>query len=200
MQARHQVFAFCRNASQDLRSVRPKSIIENFDVTNQITMRVGLRSLDSAKLDWLIHVSGLLRPVTFSRFNQSSLLEQFQVNAIGPVLTVQAFLPYLAQRSKIVILTSKLGSIKENVSGGSYGYRMSKSALNMAGKSMSEELRPRGKTLFLLHPGFVKTDMTGFRGNINPAESARAMIKIISTKSLRDSGSFFNIDGTKLPW
>ncbi len=200
MQARHQVFAFCRNASQDLRSVRPKSIIENFDVTNQITMRVGLRSLDSAKLDWLIHVSGLLRPVTFSRFNQSSLLEQFQVNAIGPVLTVQAFLPYLAQRSKIVILTSKLGSIKENVSGGSYGYRMSKSALNMAGKSMSEELRPRGKTLFLLQPGFVKTDMTGFRGNINPAESARAMIKIISTKSLRDSGSFFNIDGTKLPW
>jgi NAD(P)-dependent dehydrogenase (short-subunit alcohol dehydrogenase family) len=138
--------------------------------------------------------------VTFSSFNQSSVFEQFQVNAVGPILTVQVFLPYLAQRSKIGILTSKLGSIKPNTSGGTHGYRMSKSALNMAGKSMSEELRPRGIALFLLHPGFVRTDMTGFRGNIDPSDSASALIKIINAKSLRDSGSFFNIDGKKLPW
>ena len=75
----------------------------------------------------------ILRPVTFSSFNQSSVFEQFQVNAVGPILTVQVFLPYLAQRSKIGILTSKLGSIKPNTSGGTHGYRMSKSALNMAG-------------------------------------------------------------------
>ena len=197
---RHQVYAFCRNASEELKSVGPKNIIENFDVTNQAAMRVSLRSLGSVKLDWLIHVAGLLRPVTFSSFNQSSVFEQFQVNAVGPILTVQVFLPYLAQRSKIGILTSKLGSIKPNTSGGTHGYRMSKSALNMAGKSMSEELRPRGIALFLLHPGFVRTDMTGFRGNIDPSDSASALIKIINAKSLRDSGSFFNIDGKKLPW
>ncbi|MAJ80575.1 MAG: hypothetical protein CMK30_04500 [Porticoccaceae bacterium] len=77
---------------------------------------------------------------------------------------------------------------------------MSKSALNMAGKSMSEELRSRGIALLLLHQGFVKTGITGFRGNINPSDSARALIKTINVKSLRDSGSFFNIDENKLPW
>ena len=197
---RHQVYAFCRDASEELRSVRPKNIIENFDVTNQVAIRVSIRSLGSIKLDWLIHVAVLLRPVTFLSFNQSSVFEQFQVNAVGPIMTVQVFLPYLAQSSKIGILTSRLASIKPNTSGGSYGYRMSKSALNMAGKSMSEELRPRGIALFLLHPGFVRTDMTGFRGNIDPSDSASALIKIINAKSLRDSGSFFNIDGKKLPW
>ncbi len=99
--------------------------------------------------------------MTFSSFNQSSVFEQFKVNAVGPILTVQVFLPYVAQSSKIGILTSKLGSIKQNTSGGSDGYRMSKSALNMAGKSMSGELRPKGIALFLLYPGFVRTDMTG---------------------------------------
>ena len=192
---RHQVYAFCRNASEELSSVRPKNIIENFDVTNQAAMRVSLRSLGSVKLDWLIHVAGLLRPVTFSSFNQSSVFEQFKVNAVGPILTVQVFLPYLAQSSKIGILTSKLGSIKQNTSGGSDGCRMSKSELNMAGKSMSGELRPKGIALFLLHPGFVRTDMTGFRGNTDPSDWASALIKIINAKSLRDSGSFFNIDG-----
>ena len=72
---RHQVYAFCRNASEELSSVRPKNIIENFDVTNQAAIRVSLRSLGSVKLDWLIHVAGLLRPVTFSSFNQSSVFE-----------------------------------------------------------------------------------------------------------------------------
>jgi NAD(P)-dependent dehydrogenase (short-subunit alcohol dehydrogenase family) len=192
---RHQVYAYCRNACEELRSVRPKNIIENFDVTHQAAMRVSLRSLGSVKLDWLIHVAGLLRPVTFSSFNQSSVFEQFKVNAVGPILTVQVFLPYRAQSSKIGILTSKLGSIKQNTSGGSDGYRVSKSVLNMAGKSMSGELRPKGIALFLLHPGFVRTDMTGFRVNIDPSDSASAFIKIINAAILRDSGSFFNIDG-----
>ncbi|MBV31926.1 MAG: hypothetical protein CMK36_00595 [Porticoccaceae bacterium] len=71
MQSRHEVYAFCREASQILRGVRPKNFIENFDVTNQVAARVGLRSMGSVKFDWLIYVAGLIRPVTFSTFHQS---------------------------------------------------------------------------------------------------------------------------------
>ena len=163
-------------------------------------MRAKIKELGNERIDWLIHVSGILRNENLAQLTQRSLTRQMSVNAIGPILTVQTFLPYLAQPSKIGLLTSRLGSITENTSGSYYGYRMSKSALNMAGKSLSKDLRGRGTAVFLLHPGYVKTEMTGFSGDINASESAKGLIRLMNEKTLRETGTFWHVSGRRIPW
>ena len=195
-----RVFAFCRETSRGLGALKPAAIIENFNVTDPEIMRAKIKELGNERIDWLIHVSGILRNENLAQLTQRSLIRQMSVNAIGPILTVQTFLPYLAQPSKIGLLTSRLGSITENTSGSYYGYRMSKSALNMAGKSLSKDLRGRGTAVFLLHPGYVKTEMTGFSGDINASESARGLIKLMNEKSLRETGTFWHVSGRRIPW
>ncbi len=194
------VFAFCREPSRALTNLKPTAVIENFNVTDPEVMRTQVKQLGKARLDWLIHVSGILKNENLEQLTQRSLVRQMSVNAIGPILAVQAFLPYLAKQSKIGLLTSRLGSITENTSGSYYGYRMSKSALNMAGKSLSEDLRGRGTAVFLLHPGYVRTEMTGFNGDINASESAKGLIKLMDEKTLRETGSFWHVTGRKIPW
>ena len=195
-----RVFAFCRETSRGLSALKPAAIIKNFNVTDPEIMRAKIKELGNERIDWLIHVSGILRNENLAQLTQRSLIRQMSVNAIGPILTVQTFLPYLAQPSKIGLLTSRLGSITENTSGSYYGYRMSKSALNMAGKSLSKDLRGRGTAVFLLHPGYVKTEMTGFSGDINASESARGLIKLMNEKSLRETGTFWHVSGRRIPW
>ena len=98
-------------------------------------------------------------------------------------------------------MTSRMGSIDDNGSGGSYGYRMSKVALNMAGKSLAIDLRPRGIAVALLHPGLVSTRMTGFSTQgISPEESVRGLLARIDALSLETSGSFWHANGQLLPW
>ena len=195
-----RVFAFCRETSRGLSALKPAAIIKNFNVTDPDLTLAKIKELGNERIDWLIHVSGILRNENLAQLTQRSLIRQMSVNAIGPILTVQTFLPYLAQPSKIGLLTSRLGSITENTSGSYYGYRMSKSALNMAGKSLSKDLRGRGTAVFLLHPGYVKTEMTGFSGDINASESARGLIKLMNEKSLRETGTFWHVTGRRIPW
>ena len=195
-----RVFAFCRETSRGLSALKPAAIIKNFNVTDPEIMRAKIKELGNERIDWLIHVSGILRNENLAQLTQRSLIRQMSVNAIGPILTVQTFLPYLAQPSKIGLLTSRLGSITENTSGSYYGYRMSKSALNMAGKSLSKDLRGRGTAVFLLHPGYVKTEMTGFSGDINASESAKGLIRLMNEKTLRETGTFWHVSGRRIPW
>ena len=194
------VFAFCREVSPSLRAIKPKAIIENFNVIDTDAMIAGVRKLGNTRVDWLIHVAGILRNENLDKLTQRSLLRQVSVNSIGPVLTVQTFLPYLSKQSKIGLLTSRLGSITENTSGGYYGYRMSKAALNAAGQSLSKDLSSRGIAVFLLHPGYVRTEMTGYSGDINASESASGLIKLMREKSIRDTGTFWHVNGRKIPW
>ena len=195
-----EVFAFCRKSSSELEGLNPKKIMENFEVTDAEKMQNLLNQASLPKLDQLFHVSGILRSSSFEDLNPKNIEEQFLVNSLGPILSVQAFLPYLNTNAKIGLLTSRMGSIADNSSGGSYGYRMSKAALNAAGKSLSLDLKDRGHTVLLLHPGWVRTEMTRGTGHLEADESASGLIEIMNSKTIEDSGTFWHVSGEELPW
>jgi NAD(P)-dependent dehydrogenase (short-subunit alcohol dehydrogenase family) len=108
-------------------------------------------------------------------------------------------LPNLSEGSKVFIITSRMGSIDDNTSGGSYGYRMSKAAVNMAGKSLSLDLKDRGIAVFLLHPGWVATQMTGGTG-IDVTDSATGLVERMNTLGIEETGTFWHQEGYPLPW
>ena len=93
-----------------------------------------------------------------------------------------------------------MGSVADNTSGGMYGYRMSKSAANMLGQSLSVDLKPMGVAVAILHPGYVRTGMTGGRGYIEPEESAEGLIARIQELTVETSGGFWHTNGEDLPW
>jgi len=124
---------------------------------------------------------------------------QFEVNTLGPLRVTRALAGQLSAGAKIAIITSRMGSIEDNSSGGYYGYRISKAAVNMVGVNLAHELRERGVAVFLLHPGMVATEMTGRQG-IPPAESARLLVERIEQLGLADSGTFWHANGERLPW
>jgi len=196
----HQVYAFCRTSSDELDALAPEKIVTDFEVTSFEKMKAQLNELNVKNFDLLVHVSGILKSDDFESFKTDNLVQQFEVNSIGPLLCAKAFKPYLDKKSKIALLTSRMGSISDNESGGMYGYRMSKAALNIAGKSLARDLEPHGITVLLLHPGYVKTDMTNHNGNITPSESAEQLIKVIMEKEKKDSGTFWHANGEELPW
>ena len=133
------------------------------------------------------------------------LLEKvFAANAVGPVRVTEAVLKRRLLRSpggKIAHVSSKLGSIASNTATGqNYAYRMSKSALNAAGKSMAVDLRPQGIAVALLHPGYVATPMTGDRGDVVAAVSAAGLFRRVIALNASASGSFIDYDGRQVPW
>ena len=101
---------------------------------------------------------------------------------------------------KIYFLSSQLGSIADNTSGGMYIYRSSKTGLNQVVKSLSVDLKPQGITVVSLHPGWVKTDMGGPNAPVSIDESIEGMMKVIYATDIRDTGRFLNYDGKELPW
>jgi NAD(P)-dependent dehydrogenase (short-subunit alcohol dehydrogenase family) len=163
-----------------------------------------LASLDAAlgdtKIDVLINNAGILIPTSLDRLDFDAVLRQFEVNALGPLRVVTALRQRLGQGSKIAIVTSRMGSIADNGSGGSYGYRMSKAAVNMAGVTLARDLARAGIAVALLHPGWVKTDMTHGSGNITAQESAAGVIARIDELTLERSGGFWHENGEQLPW
>lgn len=208
----HNIYAFCRSSSKELTEIRNITVTENFEVTEAQKMQSALKNLEFSKgnyedkesetksLDVLLHVSGILHSDSLDEINEDQILSQFKVNALAPILSVNAFLPYMKDGAKVGLVTSRMGSVADNTSGGMYGYRMSKAALNMAGKSLSEDLKDYDIAVILLHPGYVKTDMTGHQGHITPSESARGLIKIMMDKDLNDTGTFWHVNGEQLPW
>ena len=150
--------------------------------------------------NWLVVVAGIMERVTLDHFDTESIRRQFEVNALGPLQTTRALLGCLRPGSKVGLVTSRMGSVADNTSGSSYGYRMSKAALNMAGRSLAHDLSGRGIAVMLLHPGWVRTDMTGWTGHIDSLESARGLIARLDDLSLETSGSFFHENGEELPW
>ncbi|MCA9700530.1 MAG: SDR family oxidoreductase, partial [Myxococcales bacterium] len=147
-----------------------------------------------------IHNAGILERNPIDDLDFDSVRRQFEVNAMGPLRVVTALRGLLAPGAKIALVTSRMGSIADNDSGGSYGYRMSKAALNMAGKSLSIDLRAQGISVALLHPDWVRTDMTGHSGLIDAETSARGLLARIDALSFETSGGFWHQDGQVLPW
>ncbi len=193
------VIAVCRKPSAELERLGVR-IESGVDVSRDDDVAGLAERLEGTQLDLVINNAGILRRTTLDAMDLDSVREQFEVNALGPLRLTAALLPRLGEGSKVAIITSRMGSIADNTSGSHYGYRMSKAAVNMAGASLARDLAPRGIAVALLHPGFVRTEMTGGNGMIDADESARGLLARIDELDLDRSGGFWHTNGESLPW
>lgn len=194
-----EVIAACRTASPELSELKVQ-IHENVDVTSDSAVERFAAALGGTGIDVLANVAGILISDSLDTLNWDDLRRQYEVNALGPLRVSRAVSPLIRQGGKIAIVSSRVGSLADNNSGGNYGYRMSKTAVNMAGVNLAHDMRPRGIAVFLLHPGYVRTRMTGGHGNIGPEEAARGLIERIDTLGMDQTGTFWHADGSHLPW
>ena len=197
-----EVIATCRQSSEALNALDVE-VIENVDVSCPKSLANLVKTLDGKQLDWLINNAGIANGIAMDELNEDNIASckrMFEVNSLGPLLTTQALLANLSEGSKVGIITSRMGSIDDNDSGGSYGYRMSKTAVNAAGKSLSIDLKPKGIAVGILHPGWVRTDMTGHNGLIDTDESVAGLLARMDELSLDTTGTFWHTNGDLLPW
>ncbi|MDB9372313.1 SDR family oxidoreductase [Nodularia sphaerocarpa] len=195
-----RVIAVCRSASEELNNLGI-SLETNVDITSDESVSNLVKRLDGEPIDVLINNAGIVERVSLANLDFESIRRQFEVNAIGSLRITQALFPNLRKGSKVIIITSRMGSIDDNTSGGSYGYRMSKVALSMAGKSLSVDLKPQGITVAILHPGLVKTRMTNFTDSgITPEQSVKGLLARIEELNLENTGTFWHSNGEVLPW
>lgn len=193
------VVAACRESSDMLRGLGVE-VVERVDVTDDAGVSRLVAALDGRAVDVLINNAGVLSDESFPDLDFDRIRRQFEVNSLGPLRVTAAVRRNLDRGSKVAIITSRMGSIEDNTSGGHYGYRMSKAAVNMAGRSLAHDLKDAGVAVVILHPGFVRTDMTGHQGLVDPHESAAGLIARIDELSLETSGSFRHANGEPLPW
>jgi NAD(P)-dependent dehydrogenase (short-subunit alcohol dehydrogenase family) len=197
-----RVIAVCRRGSPALDALDVE-LRAGVDVTDGDAVAGLAAALAGTRIDRLILNAGVLGRESLGpldRAAEASIRHQFEVNALGPLRVAAALLDHLAPGAKIGIVTSRMGSIADNGSGGYYGYRMSKAAVNAAGRSLAMDLKPRGIAVFLLHPGFVRTDMVGGQGDISADEAAAQLVARMDALGLADSGSFWHARGEPLPW
>ena len=195
-----EVIAVCRQPSAELQAlgVRIESGLDQADsgMPAELTDR-----LNGIPLDWVILNAGILESISFDQLDEASIRRQFEVNALAPLRLVRALVGQIPNGGKLALMTSRMASIDDNSSGGSYGYRMSKTALNSAGKSLAHDLSPRGIAVAILHPGLVSTRMIGFnpRG-ISAEQAVKGLLCRIDALSLATSGTFWHANGEVLPW
>lgn len=195
-----EAIALCRTPSQELLDLGIR-VESDVDITSDQSVATVAQRLHHKSIDVLINNAGILERVTLKSLDFDSIRQQFEVNALGPLRVTQALLPLMNDGAKLIMMTSRMGSIDDNTSGSSYGYRMSKVALSMAGKSLSHDLRDRNIAVAILHPGLVKTRMTGFTSHgITPEESVKGLLARIDRLTLETTGTFWHANGTILPW
>lgn len=173
------------------------------DIASDESARAFAASLGHEPVDVLINNAGIFgKNHGLEELDLDDVARTYNVNALGPIRVTRAVLPLLrkGKTRKIVHITSGMGSVTDNTSGGSYGYRMSKAALNMAAKSMSVDLRPEGILCVVMTPGWVKTDMGGPSAPTDVKESASRMIGMIDKMTLDDTGKFFDFKGGTIPY
>jgi len=193
------VVAVCRKASNELAELGVE-VIDGIDVTNERSLARLVKTLGGRTIDILVNNAGVLSDESLTDLDVDRIRRQFEVNSLGPLRVTAALRENLDKGSKVAIVTSRMGSIEDNTSGGRYGYRMSKAAVNMAGRSLAHDLQEAGVAVVVLHPGFVRTDMTGHQGLIDPPESAAGLIARIDELTLETTGSFRHTNGETIPW
>lgn len=205
-----QVIAACRDpdAATELRELADGSAgrvrVLGMDVADGASVKAAAKTLRGEPVDVLINNAGVGSPPrqTLGSLDYAAWMKVLDVNTLGPMRVVEALLDNVAKsdRKLIVTITSGMGSIGDNTSGGSYAYRSSKAAVNMATKSLSIDLAPRRVTCVVMHPGWVRTDMGGPGGRLSPAESVGAMRSVIAKLGPGDSGKFLSYTGKEFPW
>jgi NAD(P)-dependent dehydrogenase (short-subunit alcohol dehydrogenase family) len=192
------VIGVCRSSNTDLDSLGIR-VISGIDVSDGESVAQLKAEITNESIDILINNAGILRRDSFGSLDYDEMLEQYRVNALGPLRVTEALAGNLKEGARVAIVSSRVGSIDDNGSGGNWGYRTSKTAVNMIGTNLMHELRPRGISVALLHPGLVTTDMTSQQG-VSPEASARGLLQRIDELNLENSGGFWHAEGYVLPW
>ena len=202
-----QVYAACRDpasASELRRLFEGKLRILAMDLADPASIRAAATELDGQAIDLLLNNAGIIGPrgQTIGNIDSEAWAEVLAVNTMGPMRVSEAFVEHVAssERKLIVTLTSGMGSIADNTSGGSIVYRSSKAAVNMVVRSLTIDLAPRGITCVVVNPGWVRTDMGGPNASLEPSESISALRRLIATFGPEQSGKFFNHTGREYPW
>ena len=194
------VIATCRKTSAELNKLGV-NVIEGVDITSEKAISNLKNLLYGKNIDCLVNNAGIADYNSLNEFDLSSIKRQFEVNALSPLSFTRELLGFLNKGSRIAFITSRMGSIEDNTSGGSYGYRMSKVALSMAAKSLSIDLLKKEIYVAILHPGLVSTRMTGFTANgISTLDSVSGLLEIINSLDKNNTGTFWHSNGQILPW
>lgn len=201
--AGHAVTATARDPRASVELGRLDVRTERLDVSDDASVAAFARSLGGRPVDVLVDNAGTFGGREgLEELDLDRLLATFSTNALGPLRVTRALLPNLRAggRKLVAHVTSKMGSIEDNTSGGAYPYRMSKAALNMFNKSLAVDLAPEGFTCLVLHPGWVRTDMGGSGAPLSAEESVRGMLGVLERATPADSGRFLDHAGETIPW
>lgn len=198
------VYALCRQSSAQLDALGV-NVVAQVDIATQAGIDTAVSALSGISIDLLINNAGILRDEQLSDLNQQTIIEQFNVNALAPLCLSHALLGNLSADSKIGLITSRMGSITDNTSGGRYGYRMSKAALNIAAVSLARDLSAENIAVGIYHPGYVQTEMVNSDGVLNNGDisadvAAERLITLMDNLTMADSGVFKHSNGETLPW
>jgi NAD(P)-dependent dehydrogenase (short-subunit alcohol dehydrogenase family) len=194
-----KVIALCRNTSDELSQSGAK-VIDKVDVGSPESLQKMLSTLSGLKIDLLVNNAGVLANESLEHMSATTLEYQFRVNAMGPLLVTQMLRQQLVRGAKVALITSRMGSVTDNTSGGRYGYRMSKAALNIAGVSLAHDLKEQEVAVALLHPGYVQTEMVNHSGDISAAVAVERLMQRIEELNIINSGTFWHSNGEVLPW
>ena len=210
LETNHQVFATYRNAAGHARLTDSFSTFGNKLITFELDISspksverfaAALRKHTNS-IDVLINNAGVYndRSDKFVTTDLDLVKETFIVNVLGPMHVTKSLLPLLERgmQPKIINISSKMGSIADNTSGGSYSYRMSKSALNMFTKTFAVDFQQI--TTITMHPGWVKTEMGGSQAPTTVEQSVSGMLQVIQKLQRNDTGRFFDFKGQEIPW
>jgi len=195
----HKVYGVCRSSTPQLEQTADV-VLDGIDIGKAEDCRQLFQEMSGVTIDVLVNNAGILINQTLGQIDFDILEQQFQVNAMGALRVTEGLLDNLGKGAKVAIITSRMGSIADNGSGGSYGYRMSKAALNAAGKSLALDLKPKGIAVAILHPGLVGTEMIGGKGDLTPDQAAKQLADRIEALDLSNSGTFWHSNGDILPW
>jgi NAD(P)-dependent dehydrogenase (short-subunit alcohol dehydrogenase family) len=197
-----EAIAACRSSSPELEALDHLGVrVETgLDVTSDDAVAALDQRLGTTQLDLLVNNAGIMTHESLDDLDFNRIRRQFEVNSLGPLRVTATLLERLRPGAKIAFVTSRMGSITDNTSGGDYGYRMSKVALNMAAVSLARDLAARQILVAVLHPGWVRTEMTGGHGQLDPKESAAGLLARIDALTEASSGGFWHTSGERLPW
>jgi len=203
--AGYRVHGACRapGSADALASLGERVTLHALDVTDHAGIEALAAGLENEAIDIVINNAGIYGEAQdFGKIDYAAWEEVMRVNTLAPLKMAECFLPHLeaGKMKMIASLTSRMGSIAENDAGGVYIYRSSKAALNAAARSLAIDLAPRGITVIVFHPGWVKTDMGGPGALIDAETSVAGMRAVIKGAGPKDSGRFFAYDGAEVPW
>jgi NAD(P)-dependent dehydrogenase (short-subunit alcohol dehydrogenase family) len=194
-----RVIAVCRSSSPELESLGVR-IEAGLDVTSDASVAGLDERLGDTELDLLVNNAGIMTHESLEDLDFDRIREQLEINSLGPLRVTAALLDRFRTGAKIAFITSRMSSLTDNTSGGDYGYRMSKVALNMAAVSLARDLAARQIAVAVLHPGWVRTSMTGGQGQLDPDDSATGLLARIDALTQATSGGFWHVNGDRLPW